>query len=102
MTDKLTDMEKEEINLLSKFYPYNTKQVEKIFVHVNKSFDKTCKVINTALTLNCNPEDAATSLLICQGHPDGWTCPNCGKGINPTVNKCDCLSGEYHVPITTS
>ena len=29
---------------------------------------------------------------LCKGHPapTGWICPNCGAGMNPTVNKCDC------------
>lgn len=56
-------------------------------------------------------DSGTTTLGICHGHPDlslpdGWTCPNCGIGMNPSVDKCDCINilkiGEYHVPTTTS
>ena len=58
MTDKLTDMEKETVMLISKYFPYSTKQVEKIYVSLDKSFDETISTIKTMLSRNINWSDA--------------------------------------------
>jgi len=58
MYEKLDDMENESIDLISKYHSYCRDDIENVFIHVEKSFDKTLKVLNTMMMYNTCGMDA--------------------------------------------